>query len=140
MLRYLIVANQTLAAGQLAEKVRKLAAGGQIHFHVLVPATPPRDHPFTEFEARETAQHRLDLALRRLREFDPEITGEVGDAHPVTAITDLLNRGERFDGIVLSTLPPGLSKWLKLDLPHRIEVVFGLPTIHVIGHREPAGV
>jgi len=31
----------------------------------------------------------------------------------------------------VSTLPGGISKWLKLDLPHRVERATGLPVTHV---------
>ena len=68
------------------------------------------------------------------------IGGEVGDEHPVQAIADVFGRGEEFDGIVLSTLPPGISRWLKLDLIHRVESAFGLPVVHVIGAREDVAV
>ena len=43
---------------------------------------------------------------------------------------------DSFDAIVLSTLPPGVSKWLRLDLVHRVEASFGLPVHHVVSHRE----
>lgn len=64
--------------------------------------------------------------------------GEVGDPRPLQAIDDVLLRGERFDGIVLSTLPPGISRWLRLDLPHRVEAQLGLPVTHLVGEPEPA--
>ena len=43
-----------------------------------------------------------------------------------------------FDEIILSTLPPGVSRWLKQDLPHRVERDFNLPVTHVIATAEPA--
>jgi hypothetical protein len=137
MHRYLIVANQTLGGGALIAKVRELADRGPARFHVLVPATPPPDHVWTEAEARGIADERLQTAIGRFRELGVEVEGEVGDEHPVEAISELLER-ESFDEIVLSTLSPGLSRWLKLDLPHRVESSFGLPVTHVIGPREPA--
>jgi hypothetical protein len=133
--RYLVVANQTLAGGHLASKVRELLRRGPCRFHILVPATPPSDHVWTEGEAREIARRRLERAIERFRELGAEVDGEVGDEHPVQAIRDVLDRGEEVDEIILSTLPPGLSRWLKLDLPHRVEAL-GLPVTHVIGHRE----
>ncbi len=45
---------------------------------------------------------------------------------------------EPFDEIILSTLPPGMSRWLKMDLPHRVEAVYGLPVTHIIGQPSPA--
>jgi hypothetical protein len=83
------------------------------------------------------AGNRLKLAIERFADLG-EVTGEVGDEHPVDAVRDVLERGERFDGIVLSTLKPGVSRWLRLDLISRIEG-FGLPVIHVVGSEERIG-
>ena len=136
MRRYLVVANQTLAAEPLVSRVRQLARAAPSSFHVVVPATPPRDHLWTEGEARATARSRLDAALARFAELGTEVEGEVGDANPMLAIGDALRDHGPFDEIVISTLPKGLSKWLKLDLPHRVEASFGLRVTHVV--EEPA--
>lgn len=134
-MRYLVVANQTLAGGHLVSTLRQLGEHERCRLYVLVPASPPPDHVWTEGEAIEVARRRLAMALDRFHELDPEVEGEVGDARPFQAIADVLERGEDFDGIVISTLPPKLSRWLRLDLPRRAES-FGLPVIHVIGARE----
>ena len=139
MRRYLIVANQTLAGGALLGKVRALHEAAPASFHVLVPATPPAGHPWTEGEAQRIAARRLDGCLERFSAMGIQADGEVGDAHPVDAIKDVMLRGEAFDEIVLSTLRPGLSRWLKWDLISRVEG-FGLPVHHVIGELEPAGI
>jgi len=137
--RFLVVANQTLGGPHLIRHVRRLLAEGPCAFHVLVPATPPREMAvWTEGDARAVAEERLRAALERLRELGAEADGEVGDPRPLQAIDDVLLRGERFDGIILSTLPPGISRWLKLDLPHRVEARFGLPVTHLVGEPEPA--
>jgi len=136
MRRYLVVANQTLAAEPLVSRVRELARAAPSSFHVVVPATPPRDHVWTEGEARATARSRLDAALARFAQLGTEVEGEVGDANPMLAIGDALRDHGPFDEIVISTLPKGLSKWLKLDLPHRVEAAFGLRVTHVV--EEPA--
>jgi hypothetical protein len=132
--RYLVVANQTLGGGHLMSLLRELAEKPS-SFHVLVPATPPVEHPWTEAEANAIARRRLDVALERFRKLRVEVTGEVGDGRPLQAIEDVLAR-ESFDEIVLSTFPPGVSRWLKLDLPHRVEATYGLPVRHVIAPRE----
>jgi nucleotide-binding universal stress UspA family protein len=134
--RYLVVANQTLGGEHLVEKVKELLSEGPSQFHVLVPATAPSDQAvFTEGQAEAIAQRRLDDALTRFRELGVEADGEVGDASPLEAITDAL-REEQFDGIILSTLPPGISRWMKQDLPHRVERSFELPVTHIVGEPE----
>src|SRR5712692_2257490 len=136
MRSYLVVANQTLGGEHLIVKARECMAAGPCRFHVLVPATPPSDHAWTEGEARALAQARLDSALARFRELGAEVEGGVGDQDPMLAIEDAL-RTERFDEIILSTLPAGISRWLKLDLPRRVADRFGLPLTHLIGAPEP---
>jgi hypothetical protein len=138
MRRYLVVANQTLGGEPLDEAVKGCLAAGPASFHVVVPATQPRDHAvWTEGEARALAQRRLEAALDRFRSLGAEVEGEVGDERPLEAIADAV-REQEFDEIILSTLPPGLSRWLRQDLPHRVERQFDLPVRHVIGDAEPA--
>jgi hypothetical protein len=138
MRRYLVVANQTLAGEPLVTRIRELSRADPCAFFLIVPATPPRDHPWTEGEARATARARLDEALMRLSGLDVKVEGEVGDGNPMLAIDDAIRDHGPFEEIILSTLPPGASKWLRLDLPHRVAASFGLPMTHVVG--EPAHV
>jgi hypothetical protein len=138
MRRYLVVANQTLGGEHLLEKVRDYMAAGPSTFHIVVPATSPADHAvWTEGEANALAQKRLDLAMGRFRELGAEVDGEVGDADPMDAVRDC-QAVQEYDEIILSTLPTGLSRWLKQDLPHRMERTFGVPVTHVIGEPESA--
>jgi hypothetical protein len=135
--RYLVVANQTLGGEHLTDAVRDRLAAGDCTFHILVPATSPADHAvWTEGEAVAVARQRLERALFRFRELRAEADGEVGDPSPLEAIQDAL-RDERFDEIILSTLPPGISRWLGQDLNHRVERSVDVPLIHVVG--EPEG-
>ena len=135
MARYLVVANQTLAGEHLLDRVRQCLAEGECQFHVLVPATSPADHAvWTEGEAIALARSRLGAALEAFRELGAVADGEVGDADPIDAIRDVI-RDRDFDAIILSTLPPGISRWLKQDLPHRVDKEFDLPVTHVVGER-----
>jgi hypothetical protein len=138
MQRYLVVANQTLGAQTLANRLRELARREPASFFLVVPATPPRDHLWTEGEARATAKASMDAAMARFASLDAELEGEVGDGNPMLAIGDAIRDHGPFDGIVISTFPKGLSKWLKVDLPHRAEAAYGIRVEHVIGEPEPA--
>ena len=135
--RYLIVANQTLAADQLTEKVHQLRADGECRYHIVVPATHAKDHAsYTEGHDHALAEKRLEAALERFRAIGCEADGEVGDTSPFLAVRDCLLADGTYDGIIVSTLPQGVSKWLKQDLPHRLERTFGLPIIHLTGTPE----
>ena len=141
MLRFLVVANLTLGGERLAAAVRERLAGGPCSFYVVVPRTPPRGHAlWVDEEATALAEQRLKQALTRFRQLGADVDGEVGDRDPVQAIGDALrgNRGEHFDEIIVSTLPPGPSRWLRMDLPHRVEALYHLPVTHVVGKREEA--
>jgi hypothetical protein len=135
--RYLIVANQTLAAVQLRDKVDELLAEGECSFHIVVPRTHAKDHAFhTEGHDQALAEKRLEEALERFRSLGCDADGEVGDTSPFLAVRDCLLADGTYDAIILSTLPHGVSRWLKQDLPHRLERTFGLPIIHLTGAHE----
>ena len=139
MHRYLVVGHHTLSGPRLLEELQQLASHGPCAFHLVVPAEPPASHTWTESEARSAATARLDRAIERFAALDAEITSEIGDSNPILAVQDVLLRDPAFDAIVVSTLPPGPSRWLKLDLPHRLSEMTGLRVIHVVGSDEPVG-
>jgi GABA permease len=136
MRSYLIVANRTLSGAHLLEEVQARSAAEECRFHIVVPATPDAGRTnWTEGAAHAQAQRRLDEALEQFRAAGLELTGEVGDESPVRAVGDVLIR-EQFDAIIVSTLPPGVSKWLKRDLPHRLARRYPVPVIHLVGDTE----
>jgi hypothetical protein len=136
----LIVANRTLTGAHLVAEALARAESGPCRFHVVVPASPSgaARSVWTEGQAHAQARRRLDHALERLRAAGIEATGEIGDESPVLAVGDVLRR-EPFDEIIVSTLPPGMSRWLRLDLPKRLERVYRLPVTHVVAAPELVG-
>jgi hypothetical protein len=135
--RILVVANQTACGDELVEVVTRKMQDGPCRVTMLVPATPPREHvTWTEGDARSLARRRMSAAVERLRSVGADVEGVVGDANPLQAVDDLLLH-EPQDEIVLSTLPIGMSRWLKLDLPHRMEQRFALPVTTLISQRQP---
>jgi hypothetical protein len=74
--------------------------------------------------------------MRRLGDLGVEVSGEVGDADPILAIADVLMR-QSFDEIVLFTLRPGFSRWLRMELPRRAARRFPVVVTHVIAAPEP---
>jgi hypothetical protein len=92
---------------------------------------------WTEGEAHAVAERRLASALRAFRGMGAQVTGEVGDISPVRAIADALLAAE-FDEIILSTLPPGPSRWLRQDVVHRVQRTFAVPCTHIVAEPDPA--
>jgi hypothetical protein len=136
--RVLIVANRTAATEPLLEAVRRRAAAGPVTFHLLVPATPRGLHRVVDPEVagRQEAEVQLERALELLREAAGcEVTGHVGDADPLAAISDTLHEHD-LDEIIISTLPRRLSRWMHIDVPSKIRG-WGLPVTHVEGVRPP---
>jgi hypothetical protein len=140
MRRYLVVANQTLGGSHLVDAVQARLRTGPCRFHILVPASPIHERAtWIEGDAQVVALRRLRTALDRFRELGADADGGVGDHRPMDAIDDALRDDGPFDEIIISTLPPRSSRWLKLDLPHRVEAAYGVPVTHVVGQPEPAG-
>jgi hypothetical protein len=155
MANYLVVANQTLGGAELDEEIRRRMQEGPSSFYILVPATRPQDYPTstgmelgaggstpmvaratapgpaTQEEATAHAQHRLGQLLDQLRRLGADADGEVGHPDPLRAVGDVLS-SRSFDEVVVSTLPQPISKWLAMDLPHRLHRRFDLPVTTVI--------
>ncbi len=143
MRTYLVVANQTLSSAELMAHVREVMRAGPTRFHLVVPATPPREHlTWTEGNAQAIATAHLDRGLTALAGEGATVTGEVGDANPALAVDDAvlaLDRdGVEVDEIIVSTLPEGMSRWLRKGLPDRIRKHHEIPVTHVVGHPEAA--
>ncbi|HZQ86683.1 MAG TPA: hypothetical protein VFA83_17685 [Acidimicrobiales bacterium] len=136
MSRYLVVANQTLGSRELIAELEARRDRGPSTFHLLVPVTHPAG-AWAEGQVQAAATQRLEDAMRDLRAhgFDVD-SGETGDVSPVRAIGDVLLR-EQFDEIILSTLPPGPSRWLHQDVPHRVTRAYKVPMTHVVAHSVP---
>lgn len=141
--RYLIVANQTLASPGLGQLIDEKVARFPAEFHVIVPQTASSTvfiDPVTGAVAdvssldsgrqlaRGQAEARLGTFMDTYRKLGSALTGEVVLADPLTATRAVMARAS-FDEIIVSTLAAGVSRWLKLDLPHRLERTFNMPVV-----------
>jgi hypothetical protein len=147
MRRYLIVANQTLGGEQLTAKIAECMDAGPCRFYLVAPVTQTEGSdrwaagglegviPGAYKIARTLAAGRLKQELARLKEAGADADGEVVDPNPVDAIRKLASR-EESDEVIVSTLPRRLSRWMTMDLPHRIRRATKLPVTHISG---PAG-
>jgi hypothetical protein len=138
--RVLVVANRTAASDELLEAVVQRVEKGPAEFFLVVPATPRGAAWMTDMSAgSKDAEESLEAALARWRDVGVECMGRTGDADPLAATTDALNDGD-FDEVIVSTLPKHVSKWLHLDLPHKVAHATGLPMQHVTAHEAKASV
>ncbi len=128
----LVVAHQTAATEALLDAVRERAARSPVRFHLVVPRQPHGLHKLLDPEeaSEEEARRALAAALPKLSDAaGGEVTGDIGDPEPLMAIQDAVNLGG-YDEIIISTLPLGISRWLKLDLVSKARGL-GLPVSHV---------
>ena len=126
------MANKTAATPALLQAVRERAARGGCTFALLVPNAPHGLHKVVDPQDQDKteAEHVLELALPLLEDAaGARVEGLVGDPEPLAAIQDAIHL-HGFDEIIISTLPTRVSKWLKLDLPHKAAGL-GLPVTTV---------
>src|SRR5882757_7818689 len=154
MRKYLVVANQTLLGAGLRDEISKRIGAGPSSFYVLVPNTRAAhyltvpaaggilpmpsvvdyDAPVSDEDASAQAQRRLDQTVADLADLGVPVEGGLGDPNPVEAISALLEE-RRFDEIIVATLPRRLSRWLRADVPSKVERRFGLPVTTIITER-----
>ena len=144
MAHYLVVAHQTATSPQLIDRLARIARDEPYaRFVMLVPATHPKhvlrredgDRLFLweAGEAHAMAEERALEARTLLEQAGLRLSSTiVGDDSPLLAIEDELRaHPSTYDGIVLSTLPPGISRWVRMDIRGQAQRRFDLPILLV---------
>jgi hypothetical protein len=130
--RVLVVVHRTAATAPLVDAVRERAARGPAAFTLLVPKpvrgiarlADPEDVPDDEARLVLAATASvLEEALGR------PVEQLVGSADPMAAVEDVVN-ARPFDEIIVATAPARFSRWLRLDLAHKVAGL-GLPVTAV---------
>lgn len=135
MAHYLVVAHQTADSPELAAALRAVQARHpDATFVLVVPATPVQHlRGWTEGEARAAATQAGSKAAEELQRHKIELSAiRVGDADPVNAAVDEWNDHPEYDEVIFSTLPEGVSRWLKVDAYDRLVRRMSVPVIHVV--------
>jgi hypothetical protein len=119
----LVVANVTADSDELLQALRARTEQSRIHVQLVVPiggAGPDR----------AAGEEQLARGLDRMAEAGIDAQGQVVFGDPVEAVHEVWD-AKAFDEIVVSTLPTGVSKWLRIDVPHRLEKLTGARVEHV---------
>jgi hypothetical protein len=124
--RFLVVANRTAATPDLLDAIRAFADEQPTEFVLLIPDSPSADH------ADWTLELALPLMQRAARAPVRGLTA--GSLDPLDAVREALTGGG-YDRVVISTLPRRASRWLRRDLPRRVEAL-GVPVSVVTPGRE----
>lgn len=139
----LVLANRTAVGTQITQHLFELKQSDpDLSVVVALPATP-RTHRGIKVDALgrsirdpyglDRAYAQLNKAVAAIGNLGVKVGGWVGPADPMACVRRAVNE-RTFDRIVVSTLPPGSSRWLAMDLPHRIERRYDIPVDHVVGH------
>jgi len=133
--RVLAVAHQTAEAAEFLAAVESAATVDRTEVVVLVPATPVKHlASWTQGESRAIAQARAEAARQLLENAGVDVVEvRIGDPDPYEAIIDVL-ADEDFDLIIVSTFPPGISRWLGANLISRLGRTIDVPVTHVVAH------
>lgn len=121
----LVVANETVFAELLLERIRRRAAEGPTTFLIVCPQSDPGsgEHP--------EAERRLRAALSQLRAEGIEAHGQIAHPDPYTAAMQAIH-DERIDEVIVSTFPGERSGWLRRDLVGRLRADSKLPVEHIV--------
>jgi hypothetical protein len=118
MRRTLIVANRTASTPVLMQEVERRATEQATSFVLLIPNVPWRK--VTDWTLEDALQALRTAARGPSGLLEARVEGRVGGEDPFEAVKQVLSL-ERFDDVIISTLPRRSSEWLKRDLPSRVQ-------------------
>ena len=118
----LVIANRTADSPELLEALRARAERSPAAFVLLLPKNGTD---------RLGAELALEASLDRIREAGLSVDGLLGDSDPLVAVQEAWDPS-RFDEVIVSTLPTHSSRWLLIDLPHRVARITGASVRHVV--------
>ena len=130
----LVLTDGTEVGAHVTTRIHELhQEADDLAVYVLVPAAKVvYSIHGSEVPGTERAEVQLQEAMQLFENIGVRVDGEVGGHDPVQATRTVLSRMKP-DLILVSTLPLGSSRWLNMDLPHRLRRRFGIPVEYVLG-------
>ena len=142
--RVLVLANETVAADELLDELRRIDERGGAEYFVCVPARPagPGEAEHEELAVPEegsveAAQRRLDYTLGVLRGEGFTADGALGDYRPMHALQAAVT-SYRPDQLVIATHPHERSRWLRHGVVQKARHLHSLPVTHVVADVRPS--
>jgi hypothetical protein len=124
--KLLVVANQTVDSDELYDALHERAEHGPLVVTLLVPQ-----------DQQAGLGTRVNHALERLHAAGVEAEAMLGDVDPACAVIEVWDP-RRWDEVLISTLPSATSRWLRVDVPHRIQRAVDAPVSHIQVAAAPA--
>lgn len=115
----LVVANVTATSAELHSALKERAERATCRFTLLMPRSGP------------DTDTRMAEASKLIQESGLNASVVLGDPDPIVAVSEVWDP-MAFDEVIVSTLPTGVSRWMGLDLPRRLERLTAVPVRHVV--------
>jgi hypothetical protein len=106
-----VVGNHTLLSDALRDRLLAVVSDGPTDVHVVVPVQHDSELDIGFWRGRALAE--------RVAHPGVDFTVDVGVADPVALVSKAVP-STHVDRIILSVLPPGLSRWLQADVAGRL--------------------
>jgi GABA permease len=136
--KIVVLANRTMAEGELHDALERIDGSESAEYLVVVPVNPvdtgqaDREGAAFVWEATgAAAQERLDSTLEELRGRGLTVEGELGDYRPLVAL-DQAVRDFGPDHIVIATQPEDRSTWLRHGVLADARERYDVPVQHVV--------
>lgn len=139
--RVLVLANRTVEGPELMSAIGKLARAHEaLELRVVSPSIPATRLQLIASDtdqARHEAERRLRRSLDALAASGITASGVTGDEDPVQAAVDSLHDFGA-DEVLVSTLPPGRSRWIERGVVPALQSRLTVPVRHVAGEEAEA--
>ena len=137
--RVLVLANETVSAGELLDELRRIGQEGDAKYLLCVAAefvdtgaAELTRSVWVEESTVEAARARLEETLSAMRAEGLSVRGEFGDHLPMRALEYAVAEFTP-DQIVIATYPQESSPWLQHDVVERARNAYpAIPVTHVI--------